>query len=227
MMLWISFARRPYTLHSWLLLAEWVLLPLSLAGLYVAISSWQKVRGPNRDLDTQPLKSDSTITSAAPGWNWSMLSTAWESWQLRLSARYQKLPFLNGLRDKRYPPKRGWAKYAPILFAFVFCAVWIAVAYHSKPRVEYLKDVQILERLNDYDFRYQIVDPDTREWNEFIWTGCHDYIPTREIQRGATLLWIKYVEDKTQSCQEVGWNNLGYKLWRDQNDHPVFTTVPR
>jgi hypothetical protein len=110
---------------------------------------------------------------------------------------------------------------------FVFCAVCLAAVYHSRTKIEYLRDVQVLDRLNDYDFSYQIVDPDTREWNEFIWTGCHDYIPTREIRKGATILWIKYVEDKADSCQEIGWDNLGYKLWRDANDHPILTAFAR
>jgi hypothetical protein len=119
---------------------------------------------------------------------------------------------------------RGAARYASIIFAFASCAILLAVAYHSKPTIEYLKNVQVIQRINDYDFRYQVVDPDTREWNEFIWKGCRDYVPTHEIQAGATILWVKYVEDKQESCQEIGWDNLGYKLWRDENDHPIIAT---
>jgi hypothetical protein len=120
--------------------------------------------------------------------------------------------------------RKGSARYAPIAFVLLFSMGWVAFAYHARPKIERLRDVQILERINDYDFRYQVVDPDTREWNEFIWKGCHDYVPTQEIQSGVTLLWIKYVEDKAQSCQEVGWDNLGYKLWRDDNDNPIHAT---
>src|ERR1700691_4214596 len=86
---WTSFGQKPYTLHSWLSLAELVLFPLSLAGLYGAISSWRKLHALNKDSAGPNSKNDSPITSAELGWNWWTLSTGWALWPRRLKGRFQ------------------------------------------------------------------------------------------------------------------------------------------
>ena len=199
----VSFALSGFTLHPWLSLVE---LCFFLSAIYaVAMSAWKRSKIRQRNMPTSWQVMPVRFATLAPPWV------------------VAKLRFISSI-TRTWTRGRGSARYAPVVFAFVLCVVWLGFAYSTKPKIERLTSVQILERVNAYDFRYQIVDPDTREWNEFVWKGCHDYVPTWEIRAGATLLWIKYVEDKTQSCQEVGWDNLGYKLWRDQNDNPIIAT---
>lgn len=122
----------------------------------------------------------------------------------------------------------GGISYWPVWFCALTVVCLSFVAYSMMPKkYEYVTNVHILKRTSEYNWKYEVMDPDTREWREFSWTGCHDYIPTHEIQAGATLLWIKYKENKVESCQEVGYDNLGYKLWRDENDKPILTALPR
>jgi hypothetical protein len=206
----LRFAKSGFTLHSLLSCMELFVL---LSVIYAVVRHWQQ-----SGKETLIVHSKNTLkTSLAMLARSGIPGLQWGAARL-LSKSSTTLTRIEG---------KGKARYAPIAFVFVFCAVTLAVVYHVRPKIEYLKDVQVLQRINDYDFRYQIVDPDTREWNEFVWTGCHDYVPTREIQSGTTILWIKYVEDKSQSCQEIGWDNLGYKLWRDTNDHPILATFAR
>lgn len=92
--------------------------------------------------------------------------------------------------------------------------------FHRYSYVE-MKDVDVVERINDYDVRMKVRDPDTGRYNEFVAQFCHDFRPTSEIQSGVTLTLLKYVD--TGECYEILPDNLGYILRRDSYGNPIIS----
>lgn len=92
-------------------------------------------------------------------------------------------------------------------------------------RVETLHDVRVLKRINDFRFRMAVEDSDNHEWNEFAFTFCPTYFPTKEIQAGVTLSLLKYEENTQDSCMDVSRDNLGYILLRGEKNEPIQLAV--
>ena len=122
---------------------------------------------------------------------------------------------------------KGKATYAPIGFAFIFSATLIVVLAMTKRPENYIAmhGVHVLDRVDDYTFRAEVKDPATGEWYEFYVNACHDFKPTKEIQRGVTLKLLQYVEDRTNSCDELDGHYAGYILMRDEYGAPILSNV--
>jgi hypothetical protein len=110
-----------------------------------------------------------------------------------------------------------------VLFAFVCCMLLIivAVAMRKPPNYVIMHNVLVTARISPYSFRALVKDPETAEWNEFVITSCPDFEPTREIQSGVTLKLLQYVEDRTNSCDELDGKFAGYILLRDEYGNPI------
>jgi hypothetical protein len=92
-------------------------------------------------------------------------------------------------------------------------------------KVETMRDVRVLRRIDDFHFRMAVQDPDNREWNEFAFTYCPTYHPTHEIQAGVTLSLLKYEDNKQDSCMDVSRDNLGYILLRGEKNEPILADL--
>ena len=126
--------------------------------------------------------------------------------------------------------RRGTTSYGPILFCFIFItAVCIAATVYSAyrpPNYVQMHNVWVDARTGPYTFAAWVKDPATGEWNRFIVRGCPDFEPTYEIQAGVTLKLLQYVEDRSNSCDELDGRWAGYILLRDEHDNPIITTTP-
>ena len=92
-------------------------------------------------------------------------------------------------------------------------------------RVETLRNVRVLRRIDDFHFRMAVQDRDSHEWNEFAFTFCPNYTPTHEIQAGVTLSLLKYEDDKEDACMDVSRDNLGYILRRGEHNEPLLADI--
>lgn len=115
---------------------------------------------------------------------------------------------------------KKWTR-AAIIIATAALALSTFALYPQLNRYSYveMKDVGVVERINDYDVRMKVRDPDSGRYNEFVARFCHDYKPTEEIQTGVTLALLKYVD--TGKCYEILPDNLGYILRRDSSGNPI------
>lgn len=84
--------------------------------------------------------------------------------------------------------------------------------------------VWIRQRVSPDIFKAFVRDPDTKQWNAWTFNSCKDYPITKEIQAGVTLCLLKY--EVRPGCMSVAKHNLGYTLWRDNNDKPILTSYP-
>jgi hypothetical protein len=96
----------------------------------------------------------------------------------------------------------------------------VQVIAPSGYRVQTLRDVRVLRRIDDYHFRMSVQDQD-HEWNQFAFTFCPNYYPTHEIQAGVTLSLLKYEENTQDACMDVSKDNLGYILLRGEKNEPI------
>jgi hypothetical protein len=204
MTLWISFAQKQYTLHFWLSLAEWVLLPLSSAGLFGVISSWRKLRELNKASGIAPLKNDSMTTSGAPGWSWLTLSTAWASWRLRLSEKYQKLRFPNGPLDK------GRAAFYTLLMIAITFGLAFAVTRTPKYPIETHHNVYIWSEVKGQREAWWISsdEPEPNRLPLMRWNCCPDFPCSTVIWPGIIASTAKWEE--RGACKSIRASGLGW-----------------
>jgi hypothetical protein len=97
----------------------------------------------------------------------------------------------------------------------------VQVVAPSGYKVEILRNVRVLKRIDDFRFRMAVRDPDTKNWNAFALTFCPNYEPSQEIQAGATLSLLKYEDNTDDGCMDVSKDNLGYTLLRGDNNEPI------
>lgn len=133
-------------------------------------------------------------------------------------------------RGEGFKITRGTTSYGPILFCFMLitaaCIVATVYAAYRPPVYVQMHDVWVDSRTGPYTFAAWVRDPATGEWNRFIVNGCPDFEPTREIQAGVTLKLLQYVEDRSNSCDELDGKYAGYILLRDAHDNPILSTIP-
>jgi len=82
-----------------------------------------------------------------------------------------------------------------------------------------MENVRILRRDSLSLFELSVQDPDTHQWAEFSFNACPDHIVTEEAQAGRMFKLLKYMD--YDWCQDVGPDNLGYILVRDENHNPI------
>ena len=132
-------------------------------------------------------------------------------------------------------PNSGWISSArngrghivlPTLYVLGFVAIAIGGTYgvvtierRASYPVQKMNRVWVKQRLSPDDFRAEVRDPDTGEWNQFTFNSCKDYPITKEIQHGVVLCLLKYEE--RPGCMSVAKDNLGYILWRDNDHNPI------
>ncbi len=97
----------------------------------------------------------------------------------------------------------------------------VQVIAPSGYKIEILRDVRVLKRIDDFRFRMAVKDPDTSTWNAFALTFCPNYEPSHEIQAGATLSLLKYEDNTKDGCMDISRDNLGYTLLRGENNEPI------
>ena len=114
----------------------------------------------------------------------------------------------------------------PTLYVLGFVALAIGGTYgvvtierRASYPVQKMNRVWVKQRLSPDDFRAEVRDPDTGEWNQFTFNSCKDYPITKEIQHGVVLCLLKYEE--RPGCMSVAKDNLGYILWRDNDHNPI------
>jgi hypothetical protein len=158
------------------------------------------------------------VIAAMKRWKQNPESRETRSWITKFASRLSKIGRTGGS-----------SKYAPVWFSVFCCAalVYGAVRLQKPPNYVLMHDVWVEDRTSDYDFRGLVKNPETAEWTEFIVPGCHDFVPTREIKRGATLKMLQFIEDRINSCYELDGNYAGYTLLRDAHDNAIYSPSPR
>lgn len=112
-------------------------------------------------------------------------------------------------------------RVAALSITFLFIAVlsvWTEV--HAKD-IRNFENVYVSERLNDYDFRMMVMNPNTQRWIPFAVNFCHDYRPTDEIQAGVVLPVLAMEENQADHCFELAPKHLGYTILRGENNEPI------
>ncbi len=84
-----------------------------------------------------------------------------------------------------------------------------------------LKNVRILEKLDDYRYRMDVEDPDTHQRNMFSIQFCPDWTPTHEMVAGVTLTRLKYEIYPEDRCVGIAKDSMGYTLLRDDQLNPI------
>lgn len=109
------------------------------------------------------------------------------------------------------------------LIVLVFVSGALIGWYGTRPfHVETLHNVHILERYDRYNFRAEVENPTTHNWNEFTLTLCHDFSKTDDIITGSTLTLLMYEEHP--GCMSVRRDDLGFIVSRDPTTHrPILT----
>ena len=100
----------------------------------------------------------------------------------------------------------------------------MALERNASYPIQDMRSVWVQKRVSPDIFKAFVQDPDTKSWNAWTFSSCHDYPITQEIQAGVTLCVLKYEE--RPGCMSVAKHNLGYILWRDSNEQPVLTAYP-
>lgn len=158
----------------------------------VMIAYWQ-TRGETKELP--PLKAKSSTSAVISAWNRARTSIT------------------------RNPPVY-FLVWCMLLNAGAYCtSLW----YELHPEgQDWMYNVRIVERLNDYNFRMDVADARGVR-HQFAVTFCPDYRPTTEMQKGVTLEYLTYGRDIMLHCFEVGKPQYGYKLRRGENNVPIVT----
>jgi len=92
--------------------------------------------------------------------------------------------------------------------------------FELHPNVDWMYDVRILEKYDDYNFRADVADTKGMR-HEFGLRFCPDYQPTDDIQPGGTLTYLAYIRDVSLKCYEVGKTQYGYAVKRREDNVPI------
>lgn len=99
--------------------------------------------------------------------------------------------------------------------------IWLMRREFVRQKFVEMHDVRVIERKDDLVFQMDVEDPDTHSRVPFMIRFCPDYIPTREIQAGVILSYLKYERHELDNCSEIAPDTLGYTLRRDEHAKPV------
>lgn len=106
------------------------------------------------------------------------------------------------------------------LMAFALLMTGLKAEAHHPDSFD-LRDVHVIERIDDYNFVLDVQPKDKSDRVRFALTACQDFMPTHEIQAGVNLKWLGYVEDRAHHCDELDGPEAGYALERDRHNAPV------
>lgn len=123
---------------------------------------------------------------------------------------------------KAIRPSGNWKFTVVLLLWLATSLAWLWISAQKPAQI--LENVKVVRRLDDFNFRLSVRDPDSGRWNEFAATFCSDFKPTPEIVAGVTLTLLKYTEDRKRYCMEIGPANLGYILLRGEHNAPIITS---
>jgi hypothetical protein len=237
-----SFAGRPFTLHSWLSLAE--LLILSNVIYAVGTRLWRKSKSAKKSTPT-----NLPLTRARFG------ILALRSAVVRLRLKYNIIPTWTEEKEARNirkqleqhiyrkPEQRGFSRILSGLLTMVLVGSWAGwglLALHDYRKIRALEQqlrqqeqapaglvimhhVQVLARTSESTFRAQVENPATGEWTEFDVKSCPGHpLTTMEIQAGVTLPLLQYWEDPVNGCDILDGRWGGYTLLRNEGV-PILT----
>jgi hypothetical protein len=223
-----SFAMKPYTLHFLLSQGELVLLPLSSAGLFVAISSWRRLRELRKDLNSRPSTRNWRTTFGVPALNLTTLSNMWQSLRLKCGASYQRLTskFRSGRRVKIWTAEeeaevmegqirrqRGWhgsGRYAAMWFCVVFSIAIVLLIRSPKYPVYEYHHVNVYSQAGPNQWWMGSNDG----MGLMLWNGCPDFPNSDVIWPGYQARTFRY-EDQGK-CKSILRPDLGVWWERDE-----------
>src|SRR5580765_1577119 len=152
-----------FSLH-WL---YWVLLALQCSVLLAGLSAWNSNA---RLLGLMALR----MTEHASKMNSRTTESGSDS-SLPLPELSQQTA--SQLVKKYHPASNG--KLTALLIIWLATSILWLWSNASNP-VQTLRNVKVINRMDDYNMRLSIEDPDTHQWNEFGATFCSDFKPTPE-----------------------------------------------
>ncbi len=104
--------------------------------------------------------------------------------------------------------------------------IWLATSLvwlwsNAANPVQVMYNVRVIRRMDDFNFKMAVENPNTHKMGEFAATFCSDFKPTPEIVAGTTLTELDYVEDRQNYCYEIRPKGLGYNLLRGDHNEPI------